>query len=222
MSCNFDQLKTLLRDKGYPEAAEHAESIRWKLVQARYYSKLSKEKDFSGFLATFTGNELLGHDPQLQDSLLQCEAHTMCLAQIVHSLGDLTGQLVNKSVLQREGRQIQREVFYLSNVVQELDRANVAACTEISDLLKDFKDSTEFQYLTAFVNTIKHRSLVDSDQAGHYSVTGDNHEGLRFKEFEYKSDTFDAVFAEVIYQNYLDTLEQYLCAVVEKLIEVMT
>src|SRR3990172_8301571 len=106
MSCDYDILKKLLREKGYADAVEHAEAVRWKIIQAKFYARLAKEKDFAAFLAQYQGNELTANDPALRDSLFQCEAHTISMAQPLHSVADIMAQVVNDSIATKYGIQL--------------------------------------------------------------------------------------------------------------------
>jgi len=221
MTCEFNDLKQLLNDKGLADAVEYVEAVRWKLIQAKLYSELAKEKDFGGILAQSQGAEINLSDPAVRHSLLQCEAHTVCLSQILHSVGDLAGQVVNESLLLMKGRQVQKDVFYLGDVINELDALSSSDCSEISGQLKALRDSAQFQYIAAFANTIKHRSLVNSKILLQYSVENGAQEGLSFIEFVYKKRTYGQAFAKVIYDDYLKAIELAICNWVEKLIEVL-
>lgn len=214
----IDTLKKLLRDKEYSEAAEHADAVGWKIAQAKYYSELANEQDFPVFRSQFSETELSVEDSRLWYSLRKCEAHTMCLAQALHSLMDLLAQVVNDSILEEHKQRLDEKDVRFTTVTDKLDKINTADSKAISKAMDDLRNCHEFEYLNAFVNTIKHRSLVNIQLSIRHSAPNPPQVGLWFKQFSYKSHTYQETEAKQIYEGFRQAIVQHVCDVVDKLI----
>jgi hypothetical protein len=73
--------------------------------------------------------------------------------------------------------------------------------------------SSEVKYIVAFVNTIKHRHLLDTDYRAEHGIGTRNGESVRFKPFVYKGNSYPEVWAIDIVGSYMDSLVRMICAV---------
>jgi hypothetical protein len=79
---------------------------------------------------------------------------------------------------------------------------------DIVNALKKLRDSHAFKYIAAFVNTIKHRRLLDTDYYGEFGLNKNNKIGVRFRAFKYEkprqpTENYDDMFAETILNDYM-------------------
>jgi hypothetical protein len=84
--------------------------------------------------------------------------------------------------------------------------------------LEDLRDSQEFKYIAAFVNTIKHRRLLDTDYYGEFGQGKSNIVGVRFLSFKYEkpnkpTENYDNTFAETIVNDYIERISNFIYGV---------
>lgn len=120
------------------------------------------------------------------------EAHATAMASHLHSMADIMAQIVNRVVLKnllKEGK------VNINGVAKEVKNKKVKR------VIKNLIEDTYFEYVKAFVNTTKHRYLVDREYAfemrkGWYT------QGIRFKGFNYKGKTYDKVWVKDLVTKY--------------------
>lgn len=173
-------------------------TLDWKVCRANYHAQNFDEcwkKLFEENVIRINSDEFL---KAMDFSAYEMEA----MIQSLHSLGDLLAQVSNVAILGQgclnEGR------VDLGAMIRHLSSSNTA--TAVCQSLGDFQSSCEFQYVTAFCNVVKHRRLIDFDY--HLSAVqgGQVLQGLRFKEFEYKSVIHSMKMSNDIKEQYRDVL----------------
>jgi len=112
-------------------------------------------------------------------------AHVIAFAQSLHSTADILAQVLYFSLdLNRFFTENQKKPkLYLNTVVARMKKHRVAP--KVVTAANCFLKSNEFHYLSAYVNTTKHKSLVDSPYVIGL-VPGQEKHGLEITSFEYK------------------------------------
>jgi hypothetical protein len=108
-------------------------------------------------------------------AMIVSEAHILGCFLITRNMYDIFAQLVNRLVLNSSLSDRDCDIW---KVYEELDASDLR--TQIGQLL----DSDWFGYVSAFVNTIKHRSLVQHNFRVSFE---DNVAGIILGAFEFKS-----------------------------------
>lgn len=153
------------------------------------------------------------NDNQVSDAFktaqFQSETYIEAAAQNLHSMADILCQIINKAVLNSG---IDEANVTIQRTIEELqEKANTQ---DIVNTLEKLRDSHEFKYIAAFVNTIKHRSLLDTDYSGEFKSGKSNIMRLRFLSFNYEKsgkqkkppDNYDNTFAETIANGYKERI----------------
>lgn len=119
------------------------------------------------------------------------QANTQAAIHSARAIHDLFAQLVNGFLLSDS---ISVDSCDIVKVKNKLSNSILKA--HIDDLLK----SEEYKYVNAFVNNIKHRSLVSF--GAHVSLEN-GESGVQFRSFEYKGVCFDSLWAEQVLEKSL-------------------
>lgn len=117
-------------------------------------------------------------------------------------------QIVNKAVL--ESPLSESEVF-LWRVCEKLKDQHCAPI--VVSKIESLEKCKEFKYLNAFVNTIKHQQLLDTDYRAKAGKDTQNEEGIRFKAFIHKGRSYSTVWANDILGPYKERIFELICNV---------
>lgn len=89
---------------------------------------------------------------------------------------------------------------------------NEPNCANIRDAIDALLDLYQFKYLIAYVNTTKHRSLVQVQYTAHVDPTDNPRQGLRIKAFEYRNAQGNKVsYDELWAEDFLFSEAQHIC-----------
>lgn len=125
------------------------------------------------------------------------ESYVEAALQALHSMADIMAQLINVTVLNSHLDESDVSLGAVTNPRNpNIDGSNVANAVE------NLKQSSDFLYVQAFVNTIKHRRLLDTEYRMELSAgTGLDH-GIRFLAFTYKGHPKSAMWlSEIVNQT---------------------
>jgi hypothetical protein len=114
------------------------------------------------------------------------EAHAIACAQSLHSTADILAQVLHIS-LNLDGFCKPKKLLYLKDVVNCMSRHTIAP--SVVAATNHFLQSDEFRYLSAYVNTTKHISLIKSVYSIHV-VPGEEQHGLKINAFSYHGDNW--------------------------------
>jgi len=142
------------------------------------------------------------------EAVFASTAETEAAAQALFSMGDILAQIVNKSVLKEPLPEAQVSLPEVHKHLEEQGYAPIVVA-QIESLQK----SNEFKYLSAFVNTIKHRHLLDINFRAERGEGTRNTQGIRFKDFEYKGRNYPVTWATDILNSYKKRIAVLICAV---------
>ena len=204
-------------------------SIPWKFVLCRYHVAEANRLLAQEFTRSMeqqyveaAGKVLMqaaGTDEgrRFAEACLYAEAHVIAFAESLHSTADMLAQVLCISLnldnlFKPEGKR------YLRTVVERMDKNSVAP--PIVAAATYFLESDEFRYLHAYVNTIKHTSLVDS----FYSVglvPGQETHGLRMAAFKYGPKIWPEKSVSDFIGSDFDGLSSLFSTVIAELIAVV-
>lgn len=154
----------------------HIEEYR-QIVQKSYTNDTEQIVQTTGKILHMAARTEEGKDYFL--ALFIAEAHIIAFAQALHSIADIMAHVIYFSLGMESFRNDQ---ISLHNVHELMKKKNTAP--EIIERISNYRESEQFQYLHAFVNTTKHKSLVPLS----FSVELFNEKhGLRFGEFTYRT-----------------------------------
>lgn len=131
---------------------EPVDSILWKLGLSRYYRR-------EGHRLLANVEEAMSPRPEaVEEYKLKVEAYVIGYAHAVHSLFDLTLQVINVVILNKV--LLQDKVTW--NAMKPQLEKGGKTTHKIRQTITSLTDSKEWKYLHEFVNTIKHRRAMPS------------------------------------------------------------
>ena len=97
----------------------------------------------------------------------------------------------------------------LYNVLYALNKKTIAP--NILTKVTKFKNSTEFEYIDAFVNITKHRRVLDTNYHAEYGPDKRNDQGILFKNFIYRNKKFPTTWVKDIVGPYRAKIFKDIC-----------
>lgn len=195
---NCKEFNDLCKKHDLLSSTEYQESLHFKIKRANYHGELSQSYFPLNLIQEFMSGDGLVSDSDIRPELFKCEANAEACAQALHSMFDIMGQILNRSLL---SRRLKVEGVTLPKVNTKLKDA--LDCDNITGKIDDFLNSEEANYLTAFVNTIKHRQLINTKWYEEFNFEKDSYVNeLRFKKFEYKKKTYQELRVETLVVSY--------------------
>ncbi len=202
---SFEELRNLCAAKGLPDSKIYQEALLWKKERALYheeeYQKIWAEL-FSSHATLTVGSE------EWNKAQFASEAHVEAAAQVLHSMGEVLAQIINKAVLSDE---LKEDAVSMTTVRDKL--AKKQGTGKISQAINKFQNSAEFKYINAFVNIIKHRRLLDRVFHAEGGENKRNAHGVCFLEFRYKGNLYPFTWAT-------DIIDQYKICIFELIQEI--
>jgi hypothetical protein len=149
---------------------------------------------------------------------LEVEIYIESIASNLHSLADVFAQIINEIVLKPllpSDEHISSEIVDLKKVKTKLagltlDSPQDRYISQIIDSIENLFSSSEFLYISAFVNTIKHRRLLNTTY--HLQVYRGSllDGGFRLEEFDYKGSHFPEMPCRSIVIDYREKLIDFI------------
>jgi hypothetical protein len=182
-------------------------SVSWKLMLAQYHAEESKRL-YRNYLTGEPINELIQVVNQVLpaasgsekaskfvEARVLSEAHVIAYAQSLHSVADILAQVIYLGLnLERcLPEPIPAHSRGLHSVCNSMLRESLAL--EVADAINTFRQSPRFLYLQAYVNTTKHRSLVDVTHSISFE-SSDPRYGIKILPFEYKGESLAEKWAD--------------------------
>jgi hypothetical protein len=112
------------------------------------------------------------------------QANTQACIHSARAIHDLFAQLINSLILDSKVPVFKCDINIVTKELQSSD---------LKEHLQALLDSHEFKYVNAFVNTIKHRNIVEFGSLISFET---NECGVRFKGFKFNGSTYDQKWAE--------------------------
>jgi hypothetical protein len=125
--------------------------------------------------------------PQYSEFYLAYEANFYAYCQSLHSILDISAQMVNVAVLGASSLD-EYDVSFTRVLEKVKGLLGSPPCTldRVIERLEVLKKLEEFRNLEAFVNTIKHRNLLDSQFLVVFNPQIGYKRGIQIMHFEYK------------------------------------
>ena len=173
---NFKELRDLCATKGLPDSQVYQDTLFWKRQRSSYHAEQYREiwREFFS-----SSNEIQVGGEGWNRAQFASEAHVEAMAQVLHSMADILAQIINKVALC--AKFLEGDVK-LSKILKELEKKPQAV--KIVERINKLQNSDEFGYIDAFVNTIKHRRLLDRVFHLEYGKSKRNDKALCFRKFE--------------------------------------
>lgn len=202
-------------------------SIPWKVSICHYhreeYHRLSKEPltveklhpkvEMVGKILHQAAKTSAGK--RISIELFMAEAHMIAFAQSLHSTADILAHIIFYC-LGLEQYSFPKEKISLYNIQKWMEEKNFSS--KILDPIKTLKDAEEYKYLSAYVNTTKHKSLILSNLKVNFSETEKQH-GLSISEFIYKEHLYlqrwADDFIDIDFKRLSDLLIEIGCSIDE-------
>jgi hypothetical protein len=204
MVWDTEEFKNLVRGRYGEEQLAKVErpltSVSWKLVLAQYHAEESKRL-YRSYLTEEPLDELIQVVNQVLlaassseeaskfvEARILSEAHVIAYAQSLHSVADILAQVIYLGLDLEIDLSEPIPMRYLGlHRVCEMVKERLAL--EVADTINTFRQSPRFLYLQAYVNTTKHRSLVDVTHSISLELS-DPRYGIKILPFEYKGKSF--------------------------------
>lgn len=174
-------------------------SLNRKIFRANLLAKKSVDK----------WNEYINSDfeiPSIEFEEIEFEIETYLEASLqnMHSTADVLAQIVNIAVL---SGYFKEECVSANKVKNQLRCTNCAkgVCDSFELLLK----SESFKYINAFVNTIKHRRLIELIPYGEFIKEKQGILGIMFSNFKYGKE-YEKTPTEKVINTYFKEIEQHI------------
>ncbi len=176
-------------------------SVSWKLAQAEFHIKESKkalndalpnEVDLAGMLkiAGWFG----GHDKdKFQLAGFAAEAHLIAFAQSLHSVTDIAAQVIIYALNLNNTSKLSNK----SGIRKVIDHfTKMQLYPELLNAINNLLQSQEFLYLEAYVNTTKHRTLIENTFKLNLATTNGQQYGIELSSFSFKGNDFPSKRAD--------------------------
>ncbi|MCS0272965.1 hypothetical protein, partial [Vibrio alginolyticus] len=135
---------------------------------------------------------------ELESEVISAQAHLHAVLQNVRSMYDILAQLLNALLVHEP---IAVHLCDICRVCEALPDGNVR--TELEKILASF----EYQYVNSFVNTIKHRNLV---QFNRQLDLREGRTSIRIKPFSYSGNFYEQKWAIDVLKYGLDVKNQLI------------
>lgn len=189
---DFVELRKLCLGKGLPDTTHYQNSLKWRWQRAHFYSEQAKTTWSTLFQKPFT----LG-DQSFNKAAFVYEAHVESCAYSIHSASDILAQIINLVILTSP---FEESGVTLASVCTMMKKNGLAPSAV--EKLETFRCSREFMYIAAFVNTIKHRKLVETNIRAEGGEQTRNELGMVFVPFEYKGVQYSETWGSDIVGKY--------------------
>lgn len=189
----YNLAKSYLSEDKINDLKHHILSVPWKFSLCRYH--IDEYRRFIGYPTNAGINKELiesvkkiiemsaGSEvgKEFRIILFFAEAHVIAFAQALHSTADIIAHIL-KIILDLDFKN--KQINFI-NTLEIMKRQQIAI--EVYNKAHGLRNSKEFMYLNAFVNTIKHRRLIDMPY--HINLkSGQEFHGLRINSFKYGND----------------------------------
>jgi hypothetical protein len=170
-------------------------SVSWKLGLAQYHASqaitaiprvVRNAPDKATAAGVLMMTSMSGHKEAeaFEAAMLIAEAHTIAAAQALHSVMDIFANVVYIALRLNAVKSIPERRRSLYTVAEILKDDKLGA------MLSSVLNSAEFRYLSAYVNTTKHRRLLSHRFT--IEIKKPQKFGLRFRPFKYEFKKGDA------------------------------
>jgi len=198
MLWNVEDFRKLCQEKEIGDTTTYQNTLHWKIALVNFHAEKSQNVWDELYNKLNEGKKSISiNDPEWGEAEFASEAHTVAAAHALHSMADIMAQIVNIVVI--NGRFSEGQVT-MKKILKHLDDNSIAP--QIKIVIEHLLNSSEFRYIDAFVNTIKHRNLIDTNWGLEYGEGKRNEAGVRFKEFKYNGYLYPLTWTSQIVHDY--------------------
>ena len=141
-------------------------------------------------------------------------AETIACVHALHAMADSIAQIINAFVLEESERLSEDKVSFWP--IMEKLKAQMPN-SQLDDAVGKLKKSSKFEYIVAFCNKIKHRSLVNYGQGLTIDVSGIPAEhDVQFTNFEYDGKPCPRLWAREIFLDYRSEIFRLVAEVIKE------
>ncbi|MGN7170835.1 hypothetical protein ACTHSJ_33745 [Paenibacillus cellulositrophicus] len=199
---DFGEFRILCERRNRQVSTMYPETLKYKETKARHYSEMSINH-WQTYIQQY------GLDPEdsgLDQLEFEAEADMESALQAVHSMPDVIAQIVNLTIdlgMNVGHVSIKSVRRVLNNQFPQLHNM----LTRIDALLS----SNEFKYVEGFVNTTKHRRLINITAQGYFGAGTQNRYGLKYESFEYNGDVFPEMWFSEVSNDIIPNVIDMIC-----------
>lgn len=223
----FKLFKNTFSNEEYIVLNKFAISFLWKLHLSEYHREeisdafirelsCSKQTEYieslKGIFSVFSTNS---GNPRYRIAFFKSEAHLIAFAQNLHSTADICAHIITYCITNLKVFELKNESrINLHFVKDQLDKPETQNLkTTIITLL----DSKEFQYLNAFVNTIKHKEIISTNDFVSFETQPNPSRYLKIDSFSYKKKQYESILSSELSEIYFNSLQELYCAILNEL-----
>lgn len=193
MKWDIQEFNRLCDINGLPSTDIYIITLHSKIWRAENFANKA-EKVWQQLFASH--DELSTADVEWRYCWFESEAYAEAALQALHSTADVLAQIINCIIL---GGHFSEDKVSLYRVLNKLKTDTIAP--DVEKAIEEFSTMKEFKYVDGFVNTTKHRRLINAEFRTESGVDTGFREGLRFRPFEYKQERFQEEWISNIRQT---------------------
>lgn len=161
MNWDYKEFRHLCKKNNLPDSTMFQKSLFWKRARAVYHSDNAKDT----WKKLWNQNKpinIFGRDWEIRQ--LAIEAEVEACAQVLNSMPEMMAHIINTSLFRglKPSKALPDENVHIlcikDKILQLPNNPN-----NIKKEIEDFVFSGEFSYIRAFINTIKHHRLLDTN-----------------------------------------------------------
>jgi len=223
----FQLFKNTFSNEEYIVLNKFAISFLWKFHLSEYHREeisdafirelsCSKQTEYieslKGIFSVFSTNS---GNSKYRIAFFKSEAHLIAFAQNLHSTADICAHIITYCITNLKGLDLENEsrinLHFVKKQVDKPETQNLK--TTIITLL----DSKEFQYLSAFVNTIKHKEIISTNDFVSFETQPNPSRYLKIESFSYKKKQYESILSSELSEKYFTSLQELYCAIFNEL-----
>lgn len=193
MPWNFGKIREACRKNSLTCPEIHLLSLSWQHWKVGYHAQRAEEIWVEFRSAHTGGHEIAGGNEQWWEAYRTSAAETEATVEVINAEADIIAQVINKIILRNP---LPEEEVSFWKVLKRLKRQN--PIPNVATAIETFINSSEFAYIRAFCNTIKHRNLIEKEYRIESRVGKAYTEGTRFTAFCHKNHRFPITWASDI------------------------
>ncbi|TVY01480.1 hypothetical protein [Paenibacillus cremeus] len=196
MNWNVEVFRQRLNNRGVQadQIEQLLDTLKLIIERFTYHSKVSQNI----WRSQFETNEYRFNSPAARRPEFETESNFIASLQAIHPIADIMGQIINGAVLNNL-MAIHQVSLQRIKTALEADTRYINILTAVNDLI----ESQEYKFLDGFVNTIKHRKLIETLHHGEFGPNTEQRNGLKTEEFSFRQNTFAPMWIDDVIDNYI-------------------